>query len=427
MMKDSRSILKTEELVKSTFGADSKVYKIFKRCFEDTIARTVFPLEDGTCFIITGDIPAMWLRDSSCQFRPYVMLAKEDSDIRNLIIRIIKRQLKFILTDPYANAFNKTPNGLHFLQDQTFMLPEVWERKYELDSMCFPFQLSYLLWKNSGETIQFDENWIAAADKVITVMKIEQEHQQTSTYRFIRNVDDERETLSRNGLGNKTKDGLGLVWSGFRPSDDACIYGYNIPQNMLASATLSEISEISEEIVHAHFLAMRARKLSAEIKKAVEKYGIVSDDQGYYYCYELDGYGNYLTMDDANVPSLLSAPYIGFCDINDKIYQHTREIILSEKNPYYYRGNELFGIGSSHTKPGRVWPIALAIQGLTAQTQREKGNILNMLINSDNDTYMMHEAVDVNDVSQYSRRWFSWANALYCELVLDYCGKRIHF
>ena len=425
-MTESRAVTNAENRVKSVFGADSRVFRLFHTCLYSTLEKTVFPEDDGTCFVITGDIPAMWLRDSSCQFRPYILLAKEDQDIRRIILGILRRQFRLLTADPYANAFNREPTGAHYAPDKTQMLPEVWERKFELDSLCYPFQLSYLLWKNTGEVSQFDDKWLEAARTAVSIMKREQNHQSDSSYRFIRTGMKFTETLSRDGKGTLTKDGIGLVWSGFRPSDDACVYGYNIPQNMLASVVLSEIHEIAGELLHLDDLAEQTRELSAEIRNAVFEYGVLPGLADPMFAYEVDGYGQYLIMDDANVPSLLAAPYIGFCEKTNSLYQNTRKSVLSEQNPYYFTGRILKGVGSPHTKTGRVWPIALAVQGLTAETSQEKREVLDMLVQSDNHEGLIHEAVDPDDVSQYSRPWFSWADSMYCELVMEFCGMRLN-
>ena len=166
--------------------------------------------------------------------------------------------MQCILLDPYANAFNENGDGQCWDHDKTDMKPELWERKYEIDSLCYPVQLSYLLWKNTGCTEQFTGEWLEAAKAVIRVFRTEQDHENASPYTFERENCSFTDTLSRDGKGALVKSNVGLIWSGFRPSDDACVYGYLIPSNMLASVILGNIAEIAREIYHDEKLAEEA-------------------------------------------------------------------------------------------------------------------------------------------------------------------------
>ncbi|MCC8066749.1 MAG: glycoside hydrolase family 125 protein [Clostridiales bacterium] len=404
------------------FGADHKLTKLFENCISNTLNTTIRRRKDGSVFVITGDIPAMWLRDSSCQLRPFLLFAGEEPEIRDMIVNLTHQQMKCILTDPYANAFNESANGNGFQNDRTQMKPELWERKYEIDSLCFPFQLSWLLWKNAGCTEQFDENWLCAARAMTEVFRTEQNHETDSSYCFERYNCVHTDTLSRNGKGALVKSGIGLTWSGFRPSDDACTYGYLIPSNMLAAVVLEEIAEVAAEILHEETFAGETMALAREIREAVEKYAIVPYRETEFYAYEVDGFGQYNIMDDANLPSLLSMPYFGYCDKRNTRYLNTRAIILSEGNPYYYTGKYLQGIGSPHTPIRYVWPISLCIQGLTSDSAEEKKKIFDMLCDSDADTCLMHESIMADDPSKFTRPWFSWANSVFSEFVMDYLG-----
>ena len=219
---------------------------------------------------------------------------------------------------------------------------------------------------------------------------------------------------------------MGLTWSGFRPSDDACIYGYLIPSNMFATVVLGYMETIAHEVLKDEALAAEAASLKKEIHDAIESMAIV--DNYYYgkvYAYEVDGYGQYMLMDDANVPSLLAMDYLGYEADDRQVVENTRNFVLSCANPYYYEGSCAKGVGSQHTKPGYIWHIALAIQGLTSKTKEEKLAILNTMKNTDAGKHMMHEGFDVSDPANYTREWFSWANAMFCELVLDYCDIRV--
>lgn len=412
--------------VKEKLGYDEKLIKMFENCYTDTLDTTVQKMEDGTTYVITGDIPAMWLRDSVCQLRPYYILAEKDNEVADIIEGLIKRQMKYILIDPYANAFNASPNGNCWEKDETDTCDWVWERKYEIDSLCFPIQMAYLLWKNTGKISQFDEQFKKAAYKIIEIWKIEQDHENKSSYSFIRKNCYFTDTLSRNGKGALVNSNIGLTWSGFRPSDDACQYGYLIPSNMFAVVVLKYLQEISNEILKDDMLANEAINLANEIENAIEKYGVINHYKyGKVYAYEIDGFGQYNIMDDANLPSLLSIPYIGYRDETDEIYQNTRKMILSEANPYFYKGTKAKGIGSPHTPVNYIWHISLAMQGLTNKNINYKKEILEILKNTDGNKSLMHEGFNVDNPEEYTREWFSWANAIFCELVLDYCGYKI--
>lgn len=417
------SMKKLIEKVKEELKHDPKLGIMFETCYTNTITSTVRRMKDGTTHVITGDIPAMWLRDSSAQIKPYIVLSGEDKEIRDLILGLIKRQLACILIDPYANAFNEEANGKCWERDETRQNDWVWERKYEIDSLCYPVWLSYLLWQQGGCEEQFDEQFVKAVKVIMEVFRVEQCHEENSDYSFVRRNTYFTDTLSRDGKGALVRSGTGMTWSGFRPSDDACTYGYLIPSNMFAVVILGYVEEIARKVLDAGELAEEAAKLKNEIYEGIENYGI-TEKEGYgrVYAYEADGFGQFNLMDDANVPSLLSMSYLGYKGKDSQVAANTRRLILSEANPYYYSGTEASGIGSPHTPVGYIWHIALAMQGLTETDRNKKKEILDTLIRTDGGTGMMHEGFDKDDAGHYTREWFSWANSLFCELVLDYCG-----
>ena len=415
----------TDKFVKEKFGADSKIAVMFEKCISNTLQTTIKIKENDTVFVITGDIPAMWLRDSACQLRPFLLFAKEEPELVELVCGLIKKQMQCILLDPYANAFNENGDGQCWDHDKTDMKPELWERKYEIDSLCYPVQLSYLLWKNTGCTEQFTGEWLEAAKAVIRVFRTEQDHENASPYTFERENCSFTDTLSRDGKGALVKSNVGLIWSGFRPSDDACVYGYLIPSNMLASVILGNIAEIAREIYHDEKLAEEADAFSKEVRSAIETLAILPAQKTEYYAYEVDGFGQYLVMDDANLPSLLAMPYYGYCDNKNERYQNTRKVILSDQNPYYFSGECAEGIGSPHTYTRFIWPMALAMQGLTSDSKEEKLKMLEMIADCDAETNLVHESFHVDHPEEFTRPWFSWANSVFCELVLDYCGQKV--
>lgn len=397
----------------------------FNACFANTLLTTVKKQSDGTTFVLTGDIPAMWLRDSTAQVRPYLWVAKTDLEISNMIAGLVERQFQSIILDPYANAFNEEANNAGHQDDHTNMNPSIWERKYEVDSLCYPIQLSYLLYKETGRKDQFNQTFKKAVKKILEVWQVEQKHQ-NSTYRFMRDTWREEDTLINDGIGTPVNY-TGMTWSGFRPSDDRCIYHYLIPSNMFAVVVLTYLEDIYKNLIQDEFTLLETiSSLKKTINEGIISHGRVKNLEGEtVYAYEVDGNGNYLIMDDANVPSLLSAPYLGYCSKEDETYLSTRKTILSKMNPYFYEGKYAKGIGSSHTPENYIWPIALAIEGLTTSDKKEKERILDLLVSCDAGTHLMHEGFDVNNPINFTREWFSWPNMLFCELIMDYFGIQI--
>lgn len=419
-VKLPQSVQETLALAEVELASHPKLLRMFKQCFPNTLETTTRVMDDGTSFVFTGDIPAMWLRDSSAQVRPYVMLAAGDAELGRIIEGLVKRQLQCILIDPYANAFNEADNNNRYEDDITElqeMNPWVWERKYEIDSLCYPIQLSYLYWKNTGSTALFDGTFRQAAFLILQLWRTEQKHFEQSPYRFTRLTGPATDTLGNNGMGNPVSY-TGLTWSGFRPSDDACKYGYLIPANMFASVVLGYMAEIADTVLGDAILEKEALALKKEIDHGIQTYGTYHHPiYGEIYAYETDGFGNYNLMDDANVPSLLSIPYLGYTAKDDPIYLNTRRFILSNENPFYYEGNYAKGIGSPHTPPRYIWHISLIMQALTSTEDREIAELVKLLVQTDGDTGYMHEGFDVDNPANYTRSWFAWANTLFGELI----------
>lgn len=399
-----------------------KLMDLFVNCYTNTLNTTVKRMEHNMTHVITGDIPAMWLRDSAAQLRPYIFLAKENEEIRELIAGLVRRQFMCITIDEYANAFNEAPNGACWEKDDPDQNPWVWERKFEVDSLCYPLQLAYLLWKNTGCVTQFEGAFQEGVKKILEVFTTEQYHEEKSEYRFNRNNGYYRDTLSRDGKGALVKSGTGLIWSGFRPSDDACTYGYLIPSNMFAVVALGYLEEMEREIFHNEELAEKAKVLKEEVQEAIETIGkTFTEEFGMVYAYETDGFGMYNLMDDANVPSLLAMSYLGY-EGDREVSANTRRFLLSEANPFYFKGCKAAGIGSPHTPSNYIWHIAMAVQGLTSASKEEKLEILETMAATTGGKGVMHEGFCCEDDSKFTRAWFSWANAMYAELFLDYMG-----
>jgi len=403
----------------------SKLAKLYRNCYPNTLETATEIMDDGSVFVLTGDIPAMWLRDSTAEVSHYIPLAKDNEDIRNIIKGVIKRQRMYITLEPYANAYKKEPNDHREFDDMPLNHPIVWERKYEIDSLCYPIRLAYLYWKATGDDSVLGKDFLESAKITVNLWKTEQHHFEKSPYRFTRTNCPYQDTLHNNGMGEPV-DYTGMTWSGFRPSDDACRYGYLVASNMFAVVVLGYLEEMLAAYPDETELAENCKTLRAEIREGIEKYAVIeSENHGKIYACEVNGKGDYFLFDDANVPSLMSAPYLGFCGYDDEIYRNTRSFILSKDNPYYYEGKFAKGVGSPHTPEGYIWHIALSMQGLTSNNPDEIRDILRMLETTDADTGFMHEGFDANDPNKFTRSWFSWSCALFAELVEKAVDEKI--
>ncbi|MFG1911187.1 glycoside hydrolase family 125 protein [Kribbella sp. NPDC048928] len=407
-------------------SGDEVIAEMFRRSMAENLPAVAERMPDGTTFVLTGDIPAMWLRDSAAQLRPYLLLCKDDPGLQDVLIGVLHKQLEYVVLDPYANAFNKEANGAGHVTDETEMTAWVWERKYEIDSLCFPLELAYRLWRITGRTDVIDNRFRAAAEAVVELWTVEQDHEARSTYSFQRDEPGmlPSDTLAREGRGRLTRP-TGMSWSAFRPSDDATELGFNVPGNMFASVVLGYLQEIATEVLRDEPLADRAKALKAEIDEGIASYGTVDHPvHGRVYAYEVDGLGQTLLMDDANMPSLLSIPLTGYAAADDPTYLATRSLLLSPDNPYYYSGTAAAGIGSPHTPPRYIWHIALAVQGISSTSAEERQRLLELLRDTTGGTGQMHEGFDVDNPHNFTREWFSWANAMFCELALVHAGVR---
>lgn len=396
---------------------NDKLREMFRKCYLNTLETTVKYDKDGNVFIITGDIEAMWLRDSSVQVSHYVRLAGEDNDAKELIVSLLKRQFSLICLDPYANAFNEEANGRGH-QDETMKLDIVWERKYEIDSLIYPLWLLNRYYEHTNDKEIFDELFFKSYKTILDTLITEQDSK-NSEYYFKRNGDNSHDTLDNDGKGSDYAY-TGMVRSAFRPSDDKCRYPFLVPSNMFIVATLKELSaNLKKSNVNDVYCEV-ANKLCDEIEDGIKKYAIVDTEQfGKIYAYEVDGLGNALLMDDANVPSLMSLPYLGYCDKTDEMYLNTRKFVLSKANPYYFEGTAACGVGSSHTPKDYIWHIALVMEALTSADENDTVRILDMLMSTDADTGFMHEGFDCNNPHKFTRNWFAWANTLFAIFVID--------
>ncbi|MDR3132518.1 MAG: glycoside hydrolase family 125 protein [Prevotellaceae bacterium] len=400
---------------------DPKLAWMFENCFPNTLDTTVtHKIVNGVpdTFVITGDIHAMWLRDSSAQVWPYLPLAGKDDALKAMINGLIRRQAACVCIDPYANAFNDGPTGSEWEKDLTDMKPELHERKWEIDSLCYTIRLAYHYWKTTGDASAFDATWQKAAQLIYRTFVEQQRKTDRGPYNFQRQTERQLDTLSNDGWGNPVRP-VGLIVSSFRPSDDATTFGFLIPSNLFAVVSLRQLAEIYTSVIGDSRFAAQCTTLAAEVETAVNKYG-VTERAGYgkVYAYEVDGFGNCLCMDDANVPSLLSLPYLGYCDATDELYQNTRRLIWSKDNPYFFSGAVAEGVGGPHIGYDYIWPMSIAMRALTSTDEEEIRRCVKTLRDTDGNTGFMHESFHKDDAAKFTRKWFAWANTLFGELIV---------
>jgi len=400
---------------------DPELGWLFTNCFPNTLDTTV---ETGTfagrpdTAVITGDIPAMWLRDSSAQVWPYLALAKADASLRQMLEGILRRQARCILIDPYANAFMADLNAgpLPWSRDDTTeMRRGVGERKWELDSLCYPMRLSHGYWRATGDTAPFDAGWHAAMTLAVATMRVQQRKHGAGPYSFERASKVPTETLPNQGFGPPARP-VGLIASGFRPSDDACTFPFLVPANLFAVKALRDLAQMAHNILNDDALANDAASLSAEVAAALERNAIAQTGEGSIWAYEVDGYGSQLLMDDANVPSLLALPYLE-CSPDAALYERTRSFVWSERNPWFFAGSAGEGIGGPHEGKPMIWPMSITLYALTSHSPSQIRQALHTLKHSSAGTGFMHESFHAQDAGKFTRSWFAWANSLFGELV----------
>lgn len=405
--------------------ADPELAWLFANCYPNTLDTTVEVGGSTTrpdTFILTGDIPAMWLRDSSAQVWSYLPLARGDAALTRLYRGLIGRHARSILIDPYANAFGRDPGAKSPLWwvsgDQTTMRPGVAERKWELDSLCHVVRLAWGYWRATGDTQPFDAEWRRAAAAIVATMRTEQRKDGTSPYKFLRNTTNPVDSLVLGGMGAPTRK-VGLIHSMFRPSDDATVYPFLIPANLFAVQALRWLAEIAGNVLHDAPLANDALALASEVETALGWYGRIGDGPDSVWAFEVDGYGNTLFMDDANAPSLSSLAYLGCVPRNDPLFRRTEARCWSAANPYFYAQGGHAGIGGPHVGIGMIWPMSLMIHALSTDDPRIAAAVLAQLKTSHAGTGYMHEAFEAGNPTHFTRPWFAWANGLFGETMID--------
>jgi meiotically up-regulated gene 157 (Mug157) protein len=423
----SQAVESTIKTIQSSIG-NKELAWLFGNCFPNTLDTTVdYQLLNNKpdTYVITGDIDAMWLRDSTAQVWPYLPLTASDKPLQQLIAGVINRQVTCIRKDPYANAFYKdnTKEG-EWKNDVTDMKPGLHERKWEIDSLCYPVRLAYGYWKRTGDKAPFDAGWAEAMGLIVKTFREQQRKTGKGPYKFERKTTWATDGVPLGGYGYPAKPN-GLICSMFRPSDDATIYPYLVPSNFFAAVSLRQMAELLNVTGQQKAVADDALKLAVEVETALQKYAVVTHPQfGKIYAFEVNGYGSYNLMDDANVPSLLSLPYLGAVKTSDPIYQNTRKYVLSQENPFFFSGSVGGGIGGPHTGLDMIWHLGVIMRGLTSTSDAEIKECLALLQHSHGNTGFMHESFHKDDATKFTRKWFAWANTLFGEFVLKTYQER---
>lgn len=409
---------------------NKKLAWMFRNCLPNTLDTTVHFDEDGhdglgDTFVYTGDIHAMWLRDSGAQVWPYVAYAAEDEHLGKMIRGVILRQFDCMILDPYANAFYKESVMGEWRKDKTNVVTDghVHERKWEIDSHCYPVRLAYEYWKVTGDVSIFGDSWINAVKIMLKTFKEQQRKEDgKGPYWFLRRTERQLDTKCCNGYGNPVKP-VGLIASSFRPSDDATTFEFLIPSNLFAVSALRKSAEILSTVCHNEELASECLSLADEVATAVRKHAVVKHPEfGKIYAFEVDGFGNALLMDDSNAPSLLSLAYLSHEVIDSKIYRNTRRFALSDSNPYFFKGKAAEGIGGPHIGYDMVWPMSIIMRAFTSDDDSEIKWCVKTLLETDAGTGFIHESFHKDNPEKFTRAWFAWQNSLFGELILKLVG-----
>lgn len=405
--------------IKNNIG-NKELAWMFENCFPNTLDTTVdFEMKDGRpdTYVITGDIDAMWLRDSSAQVWPYLPLCKEDENLKNLVKGVINRQTHCILKDPYANAFYKNERKKsEWRNDVTAMQPGIHERKWEVDSLCYPIRLAHGYWKETGDTSPFDAQWVEAMKLVLKTFKEQQRFEGKGLYSFMRKTEYATDSVPLGGYGYPVAPN-GMICSMFRPSDDATIYPFLVASNLFAFAALGQLETLATE-TKADIDTRAITDMMSQIVTGIDNDAKVETKKfGKIFAYEVNGYGSHNLMDDANIPSLLSIGYLSPEMAKDPVYKNTRQYALSSDNPFYFKGTAGEGIGGPHVGMDQIWPLSIIMRGLTSTDDNEIKMCLNTLQHSHAGTGFMHESFHKDSASKFTRPWFAWANTLFGEFV----------
>ncbi|KAL8806612.1 MAG: hypothetical protein Q9182_001260 [Xanthomendoza sp. 2 TL-2023] len=351
----------------------------------------------------------------------------------------------YVLPPPESNI----PLGTNYAYTRNKVNPPydrklTFDCKWELDSLASFLHISSEYHNATGDMAPFTKyQWVEtirvildAVEAMRTATYTADGHIAPSGYTMTGQTNRATETTSNDGLGNPVKY-TGMIRSTFRPSDDATIHQFLIPSNMMFARYLETASAIMEKIQtqatdpakaqEAENLTQRMRTMAHEIRAGITKHGIIHHPLfGPIFAFEVDGYGSHNLMDDANLPSLLSAALMGYVSPRDHVYLNTRLFALSEENPYWMHGPVLSAIGGPHLGPMKAWPLASIVRIMTSEdgSGEEVREELKALLSTTDGLGLIHEGVNVWNAKDWSRHWFSWANGMFGQMILELENKK---
>ncbi|KAF5321078.1 hypothetical protein D9619_000858 [Psilocybe cf. subviscida] len=416
---------------------DPDLARLFENTFPNTLDTTVkyFNKDQNLAFIITGDITAQWLRDTANQFAHYHSLLSVDPALATLVKAVINNEARYVAEYPYCGSFQPPPeSGLapshNDWADGVTVNPPVnnqtvFECKYEIDSLCGFLKLSRSYYQATKDSSFMNANWRAAVDQIFRVINEQSQPTFDENFNFISfyNWTGGNHALSPavdNGGNGEPKAYTGLVGTHHRPSDDLSVFAFLTPANAMLSVELTNLADILDATGQLRNVSQQAKTWSSRIHDAILKTTIVDN----IYAYETNGFGGRYVMDDANVPSLLSLPYLGFLDKNDAAYVATRKLLLSNRNPYYAAGKKFNGIGGPHVDAWHPWPMSHISAIFGTDNDQEILTHLYTIANNTNGLGLIHESQSIFDSTSYTRSWFAWANSYFAEMILDLADRK---
>jgi hypothetical protein len=418
---------------------DPDVARLFENTFPNTLDTTVkyYNERENLAFIITGDITAQWLRDTGNQFAHYHTLLSVDTDLANLVKAVINNEARYVSQYPYCGAFQPPPESglgpsvnnwaIDVLVNPPVDNQTVFECKYELDSLCGFIKLSSSYYEATKDASMMNAEWLAAIDQIFRVINEQSQASFDTDWNFISyynwtGLSGSLAGAVNNGGNGEPKGYTGMVGTHHRPSDDLSTFAFLTPANAMLSVQLTNLATILDHAGVAPNVSSQAKHWSKTIEQAVWEYTVVDG----IFAYETNGLGSRYVMDDANVPSLLSLPYLGFLDMNHPDYVKTKKMLMSRGNPYYAKGRNFGGVGGPHIDVWNPWPMSQVTNIFGANDDEEILTSLYTIVNNTGGLGLIHESINIYNVSDYTRPWFAWANSYFSEMLLDLAQRKPH-
>ncbi|KAG5941637.1 hypothetical protein E4U60_007790 [Claviceps pazoutovae] len=412
--------------------------RLFENTFPSTLDTTVkyFDPAANLAFIVTGDITAQWLRDTGNQFAHLYKLLPQDGNLQALVKAVINTESRYISQYPYCGAFQPPPeSGLKpTVNDYALKVnvnppvdnQTVFECKYELDSLAGFLKISRSYYQNTHDTSFINSNWEDAMSKILQTIEEQSQSSWSNDWDFVSYYNWTGTTGSLappvpNGGNGEPKQANGLVASSHRPSDDLCVFNFITSDNAMLAVELSHIADMLDAESKLGSVSKQIRQYANVIRKAILEHTKTSNG---IFAYETNGLGGQYIMDDANVPSLVSLPYLGFLPRNDSTYQKTKEAMFSRANPYYAVGKAFTGIGGPHVNATYPWPMSQVSGIFGTDDDEEIRQRLAMIMDHTSGLGLIHESVQMHNGSDFTRPWFAWANSYFAEMVLDLAARK---